>query len=52
MIDIYKLKRDEATLYFRASGTGPDMRFYIFGKRESHLEEIKNVQTYIKENYT
>ena len=52
MIDIYQLKRDEATLYFRASGTGPDMRFYIFGKRESHLEEIKNVQTYIKENYT
>ena len=51
MIDIYQLKRDEATLYFRASGTGPDMRFYIFGKRESHLEEIKNVQTYIKENY-
>lgn len=51
MIDIYQLKRNEATLYFRPSGTGPDVRFYIFGKRESHLEEIKNVQTYIKENY-
>jgi len=51
MIDIYQLKRDEATLYFRPSGTGPNVRFYVFGKRESHLVEIKNVQTYIKENY-
>jgi len=51
MIDIYQLKRDEATLYFRPSGTGPDVRFYIFGKRESYLKEIKNVQTYIKDNY-
>ena len=51
MIDIYQLKREEATLYFRASGTGPDMRFYIFGERETYEKEIKTVMNYIEENY-
>jgi len=51
LIDIYQLKSNNSTLYFRPSGTGPDVRFYIFGKVETHLDEIKKVQTYIKENY-
>jgi len=51
MIDIYQLKSTKSTLYFRPSGTGPDVRFYIFGKRETYLEEIKNVQDYIIKNY-
>ncbi|MHA2390892.1 MAG: hypothetical protein ACXAEX_02890 [Promethearchaeota archaeon] len=51
MIDIYQLKSDVSTLYFRPSGTGPDVRFYIFGKVDTHLEEIKSVQNYIKENF-
>lgn len=50
-IDIYQLKRDEATIYFRPSGTGPDVRFYIFGKRDTYDEEIKKVQQYVKQNY-
>jgi len=51
LIDIYQLKSDDSTLYFRPSGTGPDVRFYIFGKVETHLDEIKSVQNYVKENY-
>lgn len=51
MIDIYQLKSDNSTLYFRPSGTGPDVRFYIFGKRETHLEEIKKVMYYIENNF-
>jgi len=51
MIDIYQLKSKNSTLYFRPSGTGPDVRFYIFGKRETHLEEIHKVMEYIKDNY-
>ncbi len=51
MIDIYQLKSTDSTLYFRPSGTGPDIRFYIFGNRETHLEEIKNLQEYVKKNY-
>lgn len=51
MIDIYQLKSDKSTIYFRPSGTGPDVRFYIFAKVETHLEEIKRVQEYIKDNY-
>ncbi|MFW9999111.1 MAG: hypothetical protein ACFE9Q_07070 [Candidatus Hodarchaeota archaeon] len=51
MIDIYQLKSNDSTLYFRPSGTGPEVRFYIFGKVETHLDEIKRVQNYVKENY-
>ena len=51
MIDIYQLKSKDSILYFRPSGTGPDVRFYIFGKVETHLDEIKRVQNYVKENY-
>ncbi|MFW9948024.1 MAG: hypothetical protein ACFFDX_14465 [Candidatus Odinarchaeota archaeon] len=50
-IDIYQLKSNDSTLYFRPSGTGPDVRFYIFAKKETHLDEIKRVQNFIKENY-
>ena len=51
MIDIYQLKSDDSTLFFRPSGTGPDVRFYIFGKRETHLNEITKVMYYIENNY-
>ncbi|MFX1588525.1 MAG: hypothetical protein ACFFC1_10240 [Promethearchaeota archaeon] len=50
-IDIYQLKSNNSTLYFRPSGTGPDVRFYIFAKKETHLDEIKRVQNFIKKNY-
>ncbi|MFX1438558.1 MAG: hypothetical protein ACFFAA_15390, partial [Promethearchaeota archaeon] len=51
MIDIYQLKSQDSTLYFRPSGTGPEVRFYIFGNVETHLNEIKRVQKYVRDNY-
>ena len=51
-IDIFQLKSSDSTLYFRPSGTGPEVRFYIFGDRKTHLEELKAVQVYIKSNYS
>ncbi|MFX1573629.1 MAG: hypothetical protein ACFFB0_12835 [Promethearchaeota archaeon] len=51
MIDIYQLKSEDSTLYFRPSGTGPEVRFYIFGRIETHLEEIHKVMKYIDNNY-
>ncbi|MFW9895725.1 MAG: hypothetical protein ACFFD7_07965 [Candidatus Thorarchaeota archaeon] len=51
MIDIYQLKSENSTLYFRPSGTGPEVRFYIFGKFETHLEEIKKVMEYVDNHY-
>jgi phosphomannomutase len=51
-IDIFQLKSNNSTLYFRPSGTGPEVRFYIFGDRETHLEELKVVQDYIKNHYS
>ncbi len=50
-VDIYQLKSQNSTLYFRPSGTGPEVRFYIFGNRETHLAEIGEVQKYVSENY-
>ncbi len=50
-VDIYQLKSSDSTLYFRPSGTGPDVRFYIFGNVDTHLEEIKKIQDYVKNNY-
>jgi phosphomannomutase len=51
-IDIFQLKSKNSTLYFRPSGTGPEVRFYIFGDRKTHLEELKAVQDYVKSNYS
>jgi len=51
-IDTYQLKSEDSILYFRPSGTGPDVRFYIFGKRETHLEEIIKVMEFVKEKFS
>jgi len=51
MIDIFELKSENSTLYFRPSGTGPDVRFYIFGKNETYLEEIADVMEFVNQNY-
>ncbi len=51
-IEIYKLKSNNSTLYFRPSGTGPQVRFYIFGDRNTYLNEIRTVKEYVKENYS
>ncbi len=51
IIDIFQLKSNDSTLYFRPSGTGPEVRFYIFGAKETHLSEIKAVQNFVKSNY-
>lgn len=51
-IEIYKLKSDNSTLYFRPSGTGPQVRFYIFGDRNTYLNEIRTVKEFVKKNYS
>ncbi len=51
MVDIYQLKSEKSTLYFRPSGTGPDVRFYIFGDVQTHLEELHTVMKYVESNY-
>jgi phosphomannomutase len=52
IIDIFQLKSKNSTLYFRPSGTGPEVRFYVFGKKETHLSEIEAVENYVKTNYS
>jgi phosphomannomutase len=50
-IDIYRLKSHDSLLYFRPSGTGPDVRFYIFANREKYQEEINKVMQFVNNNY-
>lgn len=51
MVDIFQLKSMDSVLYFRPSGTGPEVKFYIIGKRETYLEEINKVMKYVNDNY-
>ena len=51
MVDIFQLKSKDSVLYFRPSGTGPEVKFYVIGKRETHLEEINKVMKYVNDNY-
>lgn len=51
-VGLYQLKSIDSTLYFRPSGTNPELKFYIFGNQKTNLEEIKSVQDYIKANYS
>ncbi|TFF97207.1 MAG: hypothetical protein EU547_04930 [Promethearchaeota archaeon] len=50
-IEIYQLKSSDSTLYFRPSGTSPTVRFYIFGDKDTYLEEMERVKSYVKQNY-
>jgi phosphomannomutase len=50
-IEIYQLKSNKSTLYFRPSGTGMEVRFYIFADRDVYQEEIEEVQEFVKKNY-
>ncbi len=52
MIDIYQLKSNDSILYFRPSGTGPEVRFYIFANRATYLEEIEGVKEFVRNNYS
>jgi len=50
-VEIYRLKSENSTLYFRPSGTGMEVRFYIFADKRVYEEEIEKVQEFVKKNY-
>ena len=50
-LDIYRLKSKDSTLYFRPSGTGPEVRLYVFGSRKTYLNEIQRFGEYLRRNY-
>ena len=45
--DIY-LTSNTTKLYIRPSGTGPAIKIYVFGPRETYLTEMKNVAEFMK----
>lgn len=50
-IDIILLKDKETEIYFRPSGTGPNVRIYIFGKKETYKQQLDDVKVYLEEKF-
>ncbi|MEJ2279056.1 MAG: hypothetical protein P8Y70_15115 [Candidatus Lokiarchaeota archaeon] len=50
-IEIFQLKSEDSTVYFRPSGTGMEVRFYIFANKNIYQEEIEHVQDFVQDNY-
>jgi hypothetical protein len=51
MMDNFKtihLSSQSSDLYIRPSGTGPNIKIYIYGPKESYLEEMEVVEEFIK----
>ena len=41
------LKSETTDLYIRPSGTGPNIKIYIYGPQETYLEEMDRVGEYL-----
>ena len=50
-VDIILLKDETSEIYFRPSGTGPNVRIYIFGKKESIQQQLADVKQYLEEKF-
>ncbi len=42
-IEVISLTQDKTTIYFRPSGTGPNIRIYVFGPQATAQEELTKV---------
>ncbi len=42
-IEVISLAQDKTTIYFRPSGTGPNIRIYVFGPQATAQEELTKV---------
>jgi phosphomannomutase len=49
-VDVVYLKSDTSVLFVRPSGTGPNIRIYVFGPKTSFKQELENVAKFVKQN--
>ena len=47
-ISIIQLKSNKSEIFIRPSGTGDEIRIYIFGDRSSYQSELENIATELK----
>ncbi len=50
-IEVISLTRDKTTVYFRPSGTGPNIRIYVFGPQATAQDELTKVTTDINTKF-
>ena len=48
-IKIIHLKTEKTDLYIRPSGTGPDIKIYIYGHENFYLNNINNIENFIQD---
>ncbi|MHA1109504.1 MAG: hypothetical protein ACTSRE_00270 [Promethearchaeota archaeon] len=49
-VDVVYLQSETSVLFVRPSGTGPNIRIYIFGPQNSFEQELSAVVNYVKQN--
>ena len=49
-VDVVYLQSKTSVLFVRPSGTGPNIRIYIFGPQNSFEQELSAVVKYVKQN--
>jgi phosphomannomutase len=47
-VDIILLRSSDTEIFFRPSGTGPDVRIYVFGPASTYKEQLALVQHWIE----
>ena len=49
-VDVVYLQSETSVLFIRPSGTGPNIRIYVFGPKETYEQELSAVVKYIERN--
>ncbi|MHA1729536.1 MAG: hypothetical protein ACTSWY_12495 [Promethearchaeota archaeon] len=47
-VKIIHLKSEKSDLYIRPSGTGPNIKIYVYGSKESYLDDMNSVAEYME----
>ncbi len=51
LVDIILFKSETTEIYFRPSGTGPEVRIYVFGPASTAQDELETVAAKINEMF-
>ncbi len=50
-VDIILLKDESSEIYFRPSGTGPNVRIYIFGKKDVIKQQLNDIKQHLEQKF-
>ena len=49
-VDVVYLQSETSVLFVRPSGTGPNIRIYVFGPQNTYEQELSAVVDFVKSN--